>query len=335
VSSIALRAASWYLPTDVVAITELPELATLTDTERETCLALGIDHVPVDPELDAVDLGERAAHRALADAGLRPTDLDALIVIESRAPRALVTSEPTQLQALLSADRALSFSVGGLGCTSIAPGLLAARGLLCADHDMSNVLVVHGSKPATPHRYRHPVTVNGDCGQALVVSREGPVRLLDILVETSGKYWDLFRVDYRDRPCAQWREECTNVPRYSFELAVETRDRLRGLHRQILDRNGLRSDEISHYLSQNLSVGAFRFYEESLEVKIADVCFDNLRRYGHLGPNDVLLNLYTAISSEQSPHLSRAIVLNVSPAASWSAMLVVGDDHTPGQSHYL
>lgn len=333
--AIALRAASWYLPADVVAVTELPELTTLTDAERDTCLALGIDHVPVAPDLDAVDLGTHAAHRALADAGLSPAALDALIVVESRAPQAFVASEPTRLQALLGADRALSFSVGGLGCTSIAPGLLAARGLLCADHDMSNVLVVHGSKPATPHRYRHPVTVNGDCGQALVVSREGPIHILDILVETNGKYWDLFRIDYRDCPSAQWREECTNIPRYSFELAVETRNRLRQLHRKIFDRNGLQPDEVSHYFSQNLSVGAFRFYEEALGVKIADVCFDNLRRYGHLGPNDVLLNLYTAISSGQPPDFSRAIVLNVSPAASWSAMLVASGDHATGQAHYL
>ena len=334
-SKIALRAASWYLSADFVAVPELPELITLTDAERETCLSLGIDYVPVDPELDAVNLGAHAAHQALADAELSPTELDALIVIESRAPQAFVTSEPTRLQALLGADRTLSFSVGGLGCTSIAPGLLAARGLLHADPDISNILVVHGSKPATPHRYRHPVTVNGDGGQALVVSREGPVHILDILVETSGKYGDLFRIDDRDRPAAQWREECTNIPRYSFDLAVETGHRLRELYRRILDRNGLQPDDISHHLSQNLSVGAFRFYEQSLKVKIADVCFENLRRYGHLGPNDVLLNLYTAIGSRQPPDFSRAIMFNVSPAASWSAMLVAGDDRAVGQAHYL
>jgi 3-oxoacyl-[acyl-carrier-protein] synthase-3 len=334
VSAIALRAASWYLPAQVVVVNDLPELATLTDAEQETCLALGIDQVPIQPDMDAVDLGAHAAHQALADAGLSPTDLDALIVIESRAPQAFMTSEPTQLQALLGADHALSFSIGGLGCTSIAPALLVARGLLWGDHNMSNILVVHGSKPATPHRYRHPVTVNGDGGQALVVSREGPVHILDILLKTSGKYGDLFRIDYRDRPCAQWREECTNIPRYSFELAIETRHRLRELHREILDRNGLQPDDVSHYLSQNLSIGAFHFYEESLKVKIADACFDNLRRYGHLGPNDVLLNLYTAIGSEP-PDFSPAILLNVSPAASWSAILVTGDDSVPGQAHYL
>ncbi|MFN2496067.1 MAG: ketoacyl-ACP synthase III family protein [Pseudonocardiaceae bacterium] len=334
-AAIALRAAAWYLPADVIAVTDLPELPALAESERETCLALGIDHVLADPDLDAVELAARATRQALAQAGLSPAELDALIVIESRTPQTFLTSEPTRLQQLLGADRAMSFAVGGLGCASVAPGLLAARGLLCADRDMANVLVVHGCKPATPHRYRHPVTVNGDCGQALVVSRDGPVRILDILVETSGRYWDLFRVDYRDRPCARWREECTDVSRYSFELAFETRNRLRELHRRILDRNGLQSGDISYYLSQNLSAGAFRFYEEALGVTVARACVDNLRRYGHLGPNDVLLNLYTAIGSVPPADFGRAVIFNVSPSASWSAMLLAGSESTARQAHFL
>ena len=332
--AIALRAAAWYLPPDRVAVADLPELPALPDPHRQTCLSLGIDQVPVAHDLDAVDLAARAAHQALVQAGLSPAELDALIMIEPRAPQALVASEATRLQALLGADRAVSFSVGGLGCTSITPALMVARGLLAADPDLSNILVAHGSKPATRHRYRHPVTVNGDGGQALVVCRDGPVRVLDILVQTSGTYWDLFQVDYRDRPTAQWREECTDLPKYSFQLAVETRERLRALHRWILDRNGLRPADVTHHLSQNLSVSALRFYEESLGTPIADACFENLRRYGHLGPNDVLLNLYTAIGSPQRPDAGSAIVFNVSPAASWSAMLLAAGD-SGRRAHYL
>lgn len=340
--AIALRAAAWYLPTELVAVADLPELAGLPEGQRQTCLALGIERVPADPRLDAVGLAAHAARRALAEARLDPAELDALIVVESRVPDTFVTSEATRLQALLGAHPALSFSVGGLGCASVAPGLLAARGLLCADPDLANILVVHGSKPATTRRYRHPVTVHGDSGAAVVVSRDGPVRILDILLETSGKYWDLFRVDYRDRPCAHWREECTDPAKYSFELAVETRHRLCELYRRLLDRNGLRPADIARHLSQNLSVGAFRFYEESLGVPIADACFDNLRRYGHLGVNDAILNLYTApgpgtaTGPGQAPEAGRAVVFNVSPAAAWSAMLVAtGENPASGRSHCL
>lgn len=329
---IALRAVASYLPELTVAVADLPELAGMSDGERETCLALGVDRVPADDSLTAVDLAARAAGQALAEAGLTAAEVDALIVVESRAPEALVASEATRLQAAVGAHRALSFTVGGLGCASIAPGLLTARGLLCADPDLSNVLVVHGSKPATPHRYRHPVTVNGDSGQAVLVARDGPVRVRDILTETSGKYWDLFRVDYRDRPWERWREECTDVAAYSFELAIETRNRLRSLHTALLRRNGLRPDSAPLYVGQNLSLGALRFTQDALDIKLADACFDNLRRYGHLGPNDALLNLWTALAAEPA---RQAVVFNVSPAAAWSALLVETGTPTIGRAHHL
>lgn len=336
-SQLALRAAASYLPDHPVPLAELAELTALSEAQRDTCLALGVDQVPADDKLSTVDLAERAARRAMAKVGLSQDDIDALIVIESRAPNLFLASEATQLQDRLGVHRAVTFSVGGLGCVSISPALLTARGLLAADPGMSNILVAHGSRPATERRYRHPVTVNGDGGLAVIASRDGPVRVRDILVETNGHYWDLFRVDYRDRPSATWHEQCSNVPKYSFQLAVETRNRLRALNARALERNGMRQDDVSCYISQNLSVGTFRLYEELLQTTIAGACFDNLRQYGHLGPNDVLLNLYRAIEQGQLPDGGSAVVLNVGPSAAWSVLLVEHGDRTTASpaAHYL
>jgi 3-oxoacyl-[acyl-carrier-protein] synthase-3 len=319
---ISVAAAGWYLPATSVAVTDLPELATLTERERATCEALGIDRVPVDDTLGAVDLAARAGHRALAGAGLEPADVDVLLTVESRAPDTLVSSESTRLQAMLGLDRAMAFSVGGLGCASITPALLTAGGLLRADPDVTTILVLHGSKPATPRRYRHPVTVNGDSGGALVLSRNGPIGVRDILLETNGAYANLFQVAYRDSGFEHWREECTDLPGYSFRLAVETRNRLRALNTRILDRNGLSQTDVSCYLTQNLSLGALHTYEDALGVKIAKPCFDNLAHHGHLGPNDVFFNLSSALDQGHLAPGDRAVLLNVSPAAAWSALLV-------------
>lgn len=331
--AIALRAAAWYLPPTAVSVGDLPELAGLPAVERNVCTGLGIDEIRADDALGPVDLALRASRQALAEAGLEPRDVDALIVVEHRAPEAFVASEVTRLQALLGADRALAFSVGGLGCASLTPALLAARGLLHADPELRHVLVAHGSRPAAPHRYRHPVTVYGDCGQALLVAREGPVRITDILLESSGAYWDLFRVDFRDRPEQEWREVCTDVPRYSFTLAMETRARLADLHHRLLERNGLSPADIGYHVSQNTSLGAFRFHEEALGIPLDAACRDNLRRYGHLGVSDPLLNLYTALDRDEDHRPSRAVVFNVSPAASWSALLVEHGGAPGGRTH--
>jgi 3-oxoacyl-[acyl-carrier-protein] synthase III len=319
---IALVAAAWYLPETSVAVAELPELAVLSERDRATCAALGIDRVPVDDTLTAAELAVRAGRRALATAGLDPADVDVVLTVEPRAPETLVSSEATRVQELLGARRAMAFSVGGLGCASTTPALLAASGLLRADPGLETVLVLHGSKPATPGRYRHPVTVNGDSGGALLLGRRGPVRVRDILLETNGAYADLFRVEYRDDPYPLWREECTDPPGYSFRLAVETRNRLRALVARLLDRNGLGPADIACYLTQNLSTAAFRSWSEALGVTIAPACSANLARYGHLGPNDVFLNLTSAQEAGQFAEGDRAVLLNISPAAAWSALLV-------------
>ena len=320
--TVAVRSAAWCVPESVLAVPELPELAGLDEGERDTCLALGIESVRADDGMSAAELAEGAAREALDQAGADASELGGLIVVEPRAPEKLLSSEATRLQHLLGADRAVTFSVGGLGCVSITPALLAARGLMAADAGMDDVLVVHGSKPAAAGRYRHPVTVNGDGGQALLLSRSGPVRLLDIVQETNGAHWDLFHVDYRDRPTRQWREECRDLSTYSFRLAMETRGRLSALLSGLLERNGLRPQDVRGYLSQNLSAAGFTFTEESLGIELSPVCRENLGRYGHLGPNDVFLNLYTAIEREELVEGDRAVLINVSPVAAWSVLLV-------------
>ncbi|MGW7521353.1 3-oxoacyl-ACP synthase [Streptomyces sp. NPDC054796] len=331
--SFALHTPVTHLP-DRVPLTDLPELAEQTAQERASCLALGIEQVTVGDGLSAVDLASSAGKRALAAAGLSPDRLDGLIMIESRAPETLSTSEATRVQAALGAHRAWAFSVGGLGCATVVPALLSAGGLLTAYPEAGHILVLHGSKPVTRRRYRHPVTVNGDSGQAVLVTRQGPLRVRDILLETSGAYWDLFQVDYRDHDADQWREECTDLPRYSFKLAVESRKRITDLVRRLLERNGVDRDAVSCWVGQNLSSAALRVVAEALDVKISDACADNLRTNGHLGPNDALLNLETARERGELPEGGTAVVLNMSPAAAWSAMLV-GHGERDGDALFL
>ncbi|MFJ9613766.1 3-oxoacyl-[acyl-carrier-protein] synthase III C-terminal domain-containing protein [Streptomyces noursei] len=319
---LAVRAAAWHLPETRTRIKDLPELATLPPGERESLLGLGVQTVCVDDARDDTGLALAASRTALDEAGLGPDDVDALIVVEPRAPGRLVASETTRLQERLGVRRALTFGVGGLGCVSVAPALFAARGLLAADEDMRNVLVAHGSRPATPVRYRHPVTVNGDSGQALVLSRTGPVTVVDMVQESNGAYWDLFHVVYRDRPDDQWREECEDPAAYSFRLAVESRNRLRDLLGRLLERNGLGREDVAGFVGQNLSVGGFAFVEEALGIELLPACRENLRQYGHLGPNDILLNLYSAMARGEIADGDLVVLINVSPVAAWSLMVV-------------
>lgn len=318
----ALRSMAFSWPDRVVTVADLPGRATLNAAEREAMDSLGIDQVHADDTVSGFELACTAARDALAKAGVTACDVGALVVIEPRAPEALMVSEATRLQAVLGLQRATVLTVGGLGCVSITPALLTARGLIAADHEMDNVLIVHGSKPVAPLRYRHPVTINGDGAMATVVSRTGPTRLLDIVQESNGEYWDLFAVDYRIRPANRWQERCRDLHDYNFRLAIESGHRLRTMHTRLLQRNQLSPDDDVVHIAHNLSAGSLHFLEETLGIKITPACYDNLRQHGHLGPNDVLLNLDTALEHGELHHGQRALLINSSPVAAWSLTLI-------------
>ncbi len=310
---IGIDAISTVLPSRLVSVADLPERAELGEPARDVLDELGIETV-AEAARPAVELAIEAARGTLDRAGLDGGDVDAIVYVEGRAPERLMTSEATRLQAGIAAGRAVTFAVGQLGCVSINAALLTGRALLQGNPAWGTILVAHGSKPPGPRRYRHPVTVNGDGAIAFLLTRWSRPAILDLALETDGAYWDLFGVDYRDRPQPDWVEECSSLRTYSFKLAVESRNRFRELVAQ--------AGDVQHHVMQNLSLAAFSFYEEALGVEIARACKANVRRYGHLGSMDVILNLATGAQTGEFSPGDRVLVLNNSPVAAWSTMVV-------------
>jgi 3-oxoacyl-[acyl-carrier-protein] synthase-3 len=194
--------------------------------------------------------------------------------------------------------------------------------LLGSDRNLDTVLIAHGSKPVGPRRYRHPVTINGDGGIAFLMRRQGRPEIVDIMLESDGAFWDLYRVEFKNRPFEDWVEECKSLRTYSFKLAIESRNRFRAMNDALLERNGVGYPDIKHYLMQNLSMAAFQFYEEAFGFLFAKACRANLEAYGHLGSVDIILNLKTGIDTGEFAEGDLALVMNNSPVAAWSSMLV-------------
>ena len=317
--------ATWFPPrVDLVA--ELPELASCSAARRQHALAVGVERVHNADELSEVDLAEPAAEQALQQAGLRAAELDALILVQGRAPRYLLASDATLLQARLGASRALTLGIGELGCVSVSAAITVGAALLRANPGYRTVLLATGSRTATPARYRSPMTILGDGGAAVLLTRAGHgagrtrYELVDSELRSEGRYADLYRIDYRDPPQAQWVEECTDEVTYSFRLAVESRKRFDELNRDVLERNGIERGDLAAVLTQNLASGAFAFWRDALEMEIHPACRRNLAAYGHLGSIDILLNLESAAPT--LPAGATVLVLNSSPVAAWSSTLL-------------
>ena len=326
---IVLGPVATVFPDTAVRVADLPELAELPQARRAHALSLGVETVrcagstPDEPgEEWEHEASVRAAELALARADLAPGELDALLVVGGRAPRYLLASESTRLQHRLGADRAFVTGVGDLGCVSISAAFTLAASLLRGGAGFRTVLVVAAATAPTRFRYRAPMTVLGDGAAAVLLREGGPgrYRLLDQQVRSDGRYAELFRIDYRDLPRAQWRETCADEATYSFRLAVESRKRLAAMSADLLSRNGIHPRDLGSVLMQNLSAGAFAFWEEALDMRIDPVCREALTAYGHLGSLDMLVNLELA-ARHRAPG-DHVLLLNSSPVAAWSTALL-------------
>ncbi len=317
---IGLTALQFHLPTTFVPIRELPELTELSDAQRkifETTLA-GMETVAIEESMDDVAMATRAARDALEQAELMPSDIGAVLYTQSRAPAFLMSSEATRVQENIGIRSGMALEVGGLGCANISGALRLARALLGYE-GLGNVLVCGSSKPFGTRRYREAVTIVGDASFATVVSKTEKNQILDLEVITDGRYWDLFRVDYKNIRQEDLVEQCTNE-KYKFDLAIASRNNYRRINEDLRKKSDL--SKVNHYIMQNLSIQAFKYNEEALGVKFIEACRDNCRRYGHLGSVDVLLNYVRGREHGVISDGEHVIVQNNSPVACWSSMLM-------------
>jgi 3-oxoacyl-[acyl-carrier-protein] synthase-3 len=319
---IGIQAISTYYPGGERIVNDLLKNMALDDQALTFFQSAGITHIHEADGFTSFDLACGASRRLLEDHQLDPEKIDLIIYIKSRLPEHLISSEASRLQYELKATQAKAFSISDLGCADSSMALKQAVDFLTANPDAENVLIAFGCKPYTPNRLRVPVTIHGDGGVAAWITRTSRHRLIDIQFQLEGRYWDLFKVEYKDRLFDDFTEDCLDHRVYGFDLAIESRNRFREINESLLQRNDLHQKDIRHYLLQNISARAFEYYESALDIQFSPVCRYNLSRYGHLGPADILQNLLTGTDNGIFNKGELLMIMNNSPAAMWSTILI-------------
>jgi 3-oxoacyl-[acyl-carrier-protein] synthase-3 len=174
----------------------------------------------------------------------------------------------------------------------------------------------------SPYRFRNPVTIVGDGGVAALITRTTDHSITDIQIETNGYYWDLFKLDYRNKSFEQYKEECSDIRKYGFELAIESKNRFFDINGSILNRHALPAQGISHYILQNISSRSYEYYQSAYDIRISPICAMNLARFGHLGAADIFLNYQTGMESGIFRKGEKVLIMNNSPVAAWSSILI-------------
>lgn len=305
---IGLGGIACLLPDKRIAVADLPELAELDADGVAFAVSCGIRNVGDFGDEPAASLAARAVRE------LDATDAGTLIVVAPRAPDLLLGSDATRVQFEAGLGGARTFAVDGLGCVGSSVAWDLCRGL-------GGGVVAYASRPTAVERVRAPVTVIGDGACAVRLIRGGRPVLRSTRWETNGAFHDLFHVDYKRTPWYEWRETCDAPERYTFELALHSRERLGRLVTEVLADAGIGRSDVAATLMQNVTASAFTFYETLLGLPIHPVCGTNLAEHGHLGAMDVVLNLKSVLDSGDLDPGDHVLVLNNSPVAAWAASL--------------
>jgi 3-oxoacyl-[acyl-carrier-protein] synthase-3 len=310
------------LPDELCPVGELPELDCLGPDEASFVAGSGVRTVGIFAGASTAELAARACQDIAAAGrdGVAP-EPDVLLLVGPRAPDVLLGSEAGRVQAEGKLAGAFSFTVDGLGCTGSSAAWSLARDLLVADPAKRCVLIAHASRPTGVDRVRYPVTVIGDGAYAMTMVRGGRPVLRAHRMATDGAFHDLFRVDYKQVPWYEWREECQSPDRYRFELAMHSRLRLASMVDEVLAEAGVGKDRVAATLMQNVTASAYQFYESLLGLPIHPVCGEHLARYGHLGAMDVVLNLDRLLAAGELGTGDLVLVMNNSPTAAWAVTL--------------
>lgn len=306
------------LPDTLIPVEELPEFAALGHDEALFARTCGIDAISEFADVASGELTTRACQELLEHDPVAP---DLLVMVGPRAPDVLLGSDVCRVQAEAKLPGAFAFTVDGLGCAGSSAAWGIGRDLLLADPGRRSVLITHASRPTGADRVRFPVTVIGDGACAMTLARGGRPVLRAHRMVTDGAFHDLFEVDYKQTPWYEWREECRSPDRYRFELAMHSKVQLGKLVEQVLADAGVQRSQVAATVMQNVTASAYDFYESLLGLPIHPVCRENLRRYGHLGAMDVVLNLDRLLASGDLAEGELVMVLNNSPVAAWAVTL--------------
>lgn len=163
-----------------------------------------------------VEMGVRAAQDALVAAGLGPDDVDLVIGTSATTrPRVNPSSVGNRymdislpLQKQLGATRAACFDVGAVACAGFLYGSMVASSLLAMHHGQTALIVcAENPRPILNFDYRYSALFGAGAAAAVWQRCEpGEGGLLDVVVRSDGRHYDVFDIDDQDKVVMRGRE---------------------------------------------------------------------------------------------------------------------------------
>ena len=277
-----------------------------------------------------VDLAEQAARRALADAGLSPTQLDEIIVTTD-TPEVYFPDTAAFLQHRLGAREIPSYDLAGSGCSGFLQGLDIARSRVMTGARRVLVVGVELLSRLIDWRDRSTCVLFGDGAGAVVVAREpGASRIVASVAGTDGSKTELLILEAGGsrRPITEdvarrgLHRHIAMDGRGVFREAVT---RMSAAARQVLARAGLSARELGLVVPHQANVRIIDAVARSLALSPSQV-FTNVKDFGNTGSASVPLALCQARAAGRVEPGAYVLLVSFGAGFHWAATLLRASD---------
>ncbi len=244
------------------------------------------------------EISAAASRQALSRAGIKPTDLDAIIVGTVSSEYAF-PSFACQIQTLLGIDTIPAFDLAA-ACSGFIYALSVADTSIRAG-EFRRVLVVGADALSTMVDWsdrRTSVLFGDGAGAAVLVSEPGPRGVLASLLRSSGQYWNLLSVratGVRGTVDSEVRRSADDAIKMKgpelFKIAVKS---MEDVSRQVVARAGLTLDDVTLVVPHQANLRIITAVADRLGLPREKV-FTNIDRYGNTSAASVPIALDEAV----------------------------------------
>ena len=289
-----------YVPPRVLTNADLEKMVDTTDEWIQQRTGIRERHI-VDPGVATSDLGKEAALRAIANAGMTPDQIEA-IVVGTVTPDMMFPSTACLVQHKIGAQHAWGFDLSA-ACSAFTYSLTAASQLV-ASGAHENALVVGADVMSSIIDYKDRATcvLFGDGAGAVVVTpaAEDDGAILDFEHEVDGSGGPALCMPAGGSRRPSTHETVDDRLHYVkqdgqavFKFAVRKTEEI---SRRLLERNKLTPDDLDLFVSHQANRRIIQSATEKLGVD-PDKVIINIDRFGNTTAATIPLALNDAICS--------------------------------------
>ena len=313
-----------YLPPRVLSNQELEKMVDTTD--EWIFSRTGIKERRIAGEDEATsDMGVKAAKNALKEAGLKPSDID-LILVCTMTPDHLCPSTAAIIQSKLGARQIGAMDLQA-ACTGYLYGLSVAKAYIEAG--MANyVLVIASEKMSSviDYRDRNSCVLFGDGAAASIVAGKGAGFAIDNLsLGSDGKAADLIivpgggsRYPTTAQSVAEGKHFFTMNGKEVFKHAVR---RMGSAAKDCLDSANLTTDEISWVIPHQANMRIMTALSKSFNLPDEKI-YKTVQKYGNTSASSIAIALSELIQEQPIKKGEHLLLVAFGGGLTWGAALL-------------